>query len=171
MEEMSGLIVMEVDTPLGKMLAASTNEGICLLEFCDQEERATREVARLEGKLKCKVQPGKSTLLAQLEKELGEYFNGRRKVFEVALNLLGTPFQQSVWQTVRQVPFGETRTYEHIAAVVGRPAAIRAVGAANGSNPVSIVIPCHRLINKQGGLSGYGGGLWRKEWLLKLERG
>jgi len=107
------------------------------------------------------------TVLAQLH----EYLEGKRRTFDVPLDLRGTPFQQAVWNQLLRIPYGETRSYSEVAASIGRPTALRAVGRAVGANPVSIVIPCHRVIGKDGSLVGYGGGLPLKERLLALEQG
>jgi methylated-DNA-[protein]-cysteine S-methyltransferase len=103
--------------------------------------------------------------------QLDAYFAGERTTFELALEPAGTPFQREVWAALRTIPYGETRSYGELAAQIGRPGASRAVGLANGRNPISIVIPCHRVIGSTGTLTGYGGGLERKQWLLDLERG
>ena len=103
--------------------------------------------------------------------QLEEYFAGRRRVFDLALAPAGTGFQKAVWAELLKIPFGRTSTYSRVAAAIGRDKAVRAVGAANGQNPVSIIIPCHRVIGSDGRLVGYGGGLWRKEWLLGHESG
>ena len=110
-------------------------------------------------------------MLRQLARELAEYFAGRRRVFDVAVAPEGTPFQQAVWRALRTVPYGATASYAAIAAAIDRPRAVRATGAANGRNPVSIVIPCHRIVGADGSLTGYAGGVARKEWLLMLESG
>ena len=102
--------------------------------------------------------------------ELDEYFRGQRQIFTVKLSLHGTPFQAQVWRHVLTIPFGLTATYGAVAAAIGKPQAVRAVGLANGHNPLPIIIPCHRVIGANGKLTGYGGGLWRKEWLLQHER-
>lgn len=104
------------------------------------------------------------------EQQLNEYFDGRRTSFDLALDLVGTAFQKSVWNALLRIPFGETRTYGEIAAELGNPKAVRAVGAANGRNPLSIVTPCHRVIGAHGELTGFAGGLGAKEYLLRLER-
>jgi len=116
--------------------------------------------------------PGRGPLptpLADALAQLEEYFQGRRRAFAVKLDLRGTEFQRSVWEKLLQVEFGRTTTYKDLAEAVGRPAATRAVGGANHSNPVSIIVPCHRVVGSDGSLTGYGGGLWRKEWLLRHE--
>jgi AraC family transcriptional regulator of adaptative response/methylated-DNA-[protein]-cysteine methyltransferase len=114
--------------------------------------------------------PGSSPLLDQLRRELEEYFAGRRREFAVDLTAPGTPFEERVWEALRTIPYGETWSYERLAQAVGSPGASRAVGSANGRNRIAILIPCHRVVNKDGRLGGYGGGLWRKEALLHLER-
>jgi len=101
--------------------------------------------------------------------QLGEYFAGTRRAFDLPLVMPGTPFQSMVWQQLLQIPFGQTQSYQAIANAISHPRAVRAVGAANGKNPISIFVPCHRCIGSDGSLTGYGGGLWRKEWLLRHE--
>ncbi|HEY1175032.1 MAG TPA: methylated-DNA--[protein]-cysteine S-methyltransferase [Phytomonospora sp.] len=103
--------------------------------------------------------------------QLAEYFDGKRSTFDVPLRMHGTPFQREVWNELLDIPAGETRTYGELAARLGRPAASRAVGLANGKNPISIIVPCHRVVGANGSLTGYGGGLPRKRFLLELERG
>lgn len=110
-----------------------------------------------------------SALLDQVLHQLDEYFTQRRQRFDVPLAFQGTAFQQRVWTALLAVPYGETTSYQAIANVLGNPKAVRAVGAANGQNPISIIAPCHRIIGSNGSLIGYGGGLWRKEWLLRHE--
>ena len=111
-----------------------------------------------------------NAVLTQCVKELGEYFLGERKSFDVPISPSGTEFQMSVWAALRQIPYGQTVSYGHIAKAIGKPAAVRAVGGANNKNPISVVVPCHRVIGADGKLVGYGGELWRKEWLLDLEK-
>jgi AraC family transcriptional regulator of adaptative response/methylated-DNA-[protein]-cysteine methyltransferase len=157
-------------TPLGPMIAASTSRGVCLLEFTDRRMLETQlEIVR--RRLRLPLVPGDSEALAQLKAELAEYFAGTRRVFEVPLEVKGSPFQERVWQELVKIPYGETRSYEEMAKRVGSPEAVRAVGQANGMNRIAIVLPCHRVVNKSGKLGGYGGGLWRKQRLLALERG
>jgi AraC family transcriptional regulator of adaptative response/methylated-DNA-[protein]-cysteine methyltransferase len=116
------------------------------------------------------VVPGTNAHIARVERELKEYFAGTRQNFEVPLVLKGTEFQETVWQELLRIPFGQTISYEGLATRIGKPTAQRAVGLANGRNRIPIVIPCHRVIQKNGQLRGYGGGLWRKQFLLDLER-
>ena len=108
-------------------------------------------------------------MLRETERQLAEYFEGDRKTFSLPLAFVGTPFQQSVWRALLKIPFGETRTYGEIARALGQPTASRAVGAANGKNPISIVAPCHRVIGSSGKLTGFAGGLKAKAFLLRLE--
>ncbi len=109
-------------------------------------------------------------VLAEARRQLGEYFAGERTAFELPLRARGTPFQERVWAALARIPYGETRSYREIATEIGRPESVRAVGAANGRNPLAIVVPCHRVIGADGSLTGYGGGLPRKTWLLGHER-
>ena len=108
-------------------------------------------------------------MLVETERQLGEYFSGRRKAFALKLDPSGTPFQRSVWNALLTIPRGQTRTYAQIAGQIGRPTTVRAVGAANGQNPIAIVVPCHRVIGSTGKLTGFAGGLDAKAWLLALE--
>ena len=163
------LRAQRLSTPLGPMLAIASERGLTMLEFVDRRS-IEAEVAEIRKGLGCVVVPGKSDLLAQIERELGEYFAARRRSFDVPLDLVATPFQRSVWDQLLAIPCGETRSYAEIAETLGRPGGQRAVGRANGQNRIAIVVPCHRVIRSDGELSGYGGGLWRKRWLLEHER-
>ncbi len=156
-------------TPLGTMMAATTDKGICLLEFTDRKALET-ELKQLQKLLNAIILPGNHPILHQLQQELDAYFAGTRKDFEVPLHAPGTPFQQQVWQALQTIPYGETRSYKKQAQVIEQPQAVRAVARANGANRISILIPCHRVIGEDGNLTGYGGGIWRKQWLLNHER-
>jgi AraC family transcriptional regulator of adaptative response/methylated-DNA-[protein]-cysteine methyltransferase len=164
------LVAEEITSPLRPLLAVASERGVCLLEFQDRRALAS-ELQELRTRFKTPIVPGSNQHLARLRTELAEYFSGSRRQFEVALDLSGTPFQRQIWDRLLEVPFGETVSYSEVAADVGRPEAIRAVGQANGRNPVAIVVPCHRVVRSDGTLCGYGGGLWRKGWLLEHERG
>jgi AraC family transcriptional regulator of adaptative response/methylated-DNA-[protein]-cysteine methyltransferase len=157
-------------TPLGPMVAAATTRGVCLLEFAEPD-RLDKQLEALRRGSRLVLARGESDHLDRLRTEIAEYFAGERRSFEVAVDARGTPFQQSVWAELRLIPFGETRSYASVARALSSPGGVRAVGQANGSNPVAIVLPCHRVVNADGGLGGYGGGLWRKRRLLALEQG
>ncbi|HMC67489.1 MAG TPA: methylated-DNA--[protein]-cysteine S-methyltransferase [Gemmataceae bacterium] len=163
------IVTTWIESPVGPLLAGATEEGICLLEFTDRRALET-QFAALRKSCRRPIVPGSNEHLAQLKGELKCYFAGELRKFRVPLVYRGTPFQQAVWEQLRQIPYGETRSYEAIAREVGFPNAQRAVGRANGQNRIAIVIPCHRVVNKDGRLGGYGGGLWRKQLLLALER-
>jgi methylated-DNA-[protein]-cysteine S-methyltransferase len=128
-------------------------------------ERSRPERVRPRGD----IESGRHPVLVEAERQLREYFAGRRRSFDLTLDFVGTPFQRAVWKALLTIPFGQTRSYGEIAKQVGRPSASRAVGAANGRNPVSIIAPCHRVIGSTGALTGFGGGLDVKERLLRLE--
>jgi AraC family transcriptional regulator, regulatory protein of adaptative response / methylated-DNA-[protein]-cysteine methyltransferase len=156
-------------TPLGPMLAGATNKGVCLLEFMDRRMLNT-QLKILTRRLNCNFTPGSNKYLDQLANELKEYFKGTLNKFTVPLVTPGTEFQNSVWNTLIKIPSGETISYEELAKRIGNPAAVRAVAKSNGDNRIAIVIPCHRIIGKDGNLTGYGGGLWRKKYLIELEK-
>ena len=157
-------------SPLGELLAMASPQGLCLLEFPDGQGLA-RELRQVEVARAGPAQPGRNAVLEQLEPQLAQYFAGQRQVFSVPLDWIGTPFQQRVWQALLAIPYGQTRSYAEQARAIGQPTAQRAVAAANGSNKISIVVPCHRVIGSNGSLTGFGGGLPRKQALLALENG
>jgi len=155
-----------INTPLGVVEIGGTEAGICSIRFVLKGEM---ESSQEEGQgVADEERIGK--VLEEGERQLAEYMEGRRKVFDLPLSVEGTAFQEKVWEELRKIPYGETRTYGQIAALVGNPKGSRAVGMANHRNPVSIVVPCHRVIGAGGKLTGYGGGLDKKEALLRLER-
>jgi AraC family transcriptional regulator of adaptative response/methylated-DNA-[protein]-cysteine methyltransferase len=158
-----------IESELGPLLVAAVDEGVCLLEFTDRRmlEKQLETVRRHIGR---PAIPGDHRHLTHLRRELAEYFAGRRRDFTVPLHAPGSEFQEKVWSALRAIPFGETRSYVDLARAIGKPKAPRAVGRANGSNRIAIVIPCHRVVNGDGSIGGYGGGVWRKQWLLALER-
>lgn len=158
-------------TPLGEMVAFISERGLCLLEFSERTRGLDREIAQVQAARGGPAELGESALTRQLGRELAEYFAGQRQTFDVPLDLVGTPFQQDVWRALLTIDYGHTRSYAEQARQVGRPTAMRAVAAANGANKISIVVPCHRVIGSDGSLTGYGGGVPRKHWLLALERG
>lgn len=158
-----------VATPLGPLLLGATDEAVCLLEFTDRPMLET-QLKRLAKRLGGAFVPGTNAVGQRLEAELAAYFAGELRTFETPLQLLGTAFQERVWEELRSIPYGATRSYAEQAQHIGSPKAVRAVARANGDNRMSIVIPCHRVIGADGALVGYGGGLWRKRYLLELER-
>lgn len=161
--------ITRMETPLGTMYACAVDQGICLLEFTDRKMLET-EFKSLAKRLNANIIQGSNAHFDLLKKQLDEYFAGQRKVFTVPLYSPGTEFQQSVWNALYSIPYGTTSSYKQQAASIQRPEAIRAVANANGMNRISILIPCHRVIGEDGSLTGYGGGLWRKRWLLDLEK-
>jgi AraC family transcriptional regulator of adaptative response/methylated-DNA-[protein]-cysteine methyltransferase len=166
---MNCVVTAWIESPLGPLVAGATPEGVCLLEYTERRMLET-QFATLRKQMACPLVPGDNEHLTRLKDELARYFAGQLTTFTVSLVYPGTPFQQRVWQELLRIPYGETRTYEELARRVGAPAACRAVGRANGLNRLAILIPCHRVVNKDGKLGGYGGGLWRKQALLDLER-
>lgn len=167
--EKSVILINRLTTPLGPMFVCATEKGICLLEFTERKMLET-EFRDLQRLLKAEILIGENAHGKQLKKELTEYFEGKRQHFEVPLHTPGTDFQNQVWQALLQVPYGQTASYQAQAGKIGNPKAVRAVASANGSNRIAIVVPCHRIIAKDGNLTGYAGGLERKKWLIDFER-
>src|SRR5258708_38145349 len=163
------IVTSWLESPLGPLVMGATNKGVCLLEFSDRRMLET-QFTTLRNRFECAIVPGNHEHLEQLEEELARYLAGKLTEFQVPLVYPGTPFQQKVWSGLLQIPYGETCSYEDLARAVGSPNAQRAVGTANGMNRIAIVIPCHRFVNKDGQLGGYGGRLWRKKDPLRLER-
>ncbi len=159
-----------IRSPLGPLVAGATADGVCLLEFSDRRMLET-QFALVRKLFDAPVVPGSNEHLERLQGELTSYFAGSLRRFSVPLIYPGTPFQRRVWEQLLAIPYGETRSYEEVAVAVGTPKAVRAVGRANGLNRICILIPCHRVVNQNGALGGYGGGLRRKQYLLDLERG
>ena len=162
------VVTAQVTTPIGPLVAGATDEGLCLLEFAGRPLLET-QLQRVRDRLGCEIVPGRNEHVERIEAELAEYFAGKRTEFGVPLVLPGTGFQERVWKALREIPFGETRSYQELARALGQPGAVRAVGRANGDNRIPIVIPCHRVVRSDGSLGGYGGELWRKRFLLRLE--
>jgi AraC family transcriptional regulator of adaptative response/methylated-DNA-[protein]-cysteine methyltransferase len=158
-----------LDTPLGPMTAIADERALYLLEFVDRRG-LEREIERLRLRQKGGIAPGRTAPIVQIEAELKEYFAGRSMTFRTPIARSGSPCQHAVWDALLTIPPGETWSYAELARTVGRPKAMRAAGTANGANQLAIVIPCHRVINANGELGGYAGGLPRKRWLLDHER-
>ncbi|MFF4211624.1 methylated-DNA--[protein]-cysteine S-methyltransferase [Streptomyces sp. NPDC001796] len=150
-----------IDSPYGPLTLVADDGVLCGLYMTEQRHRPSEETfgERKEGSF------------AEAEEQLEAYFSGELKEFTLELRLHGTPFQRGVWEQLRRIPYGETRSYGQLADALGNPGASRAVGLANGRNPIGIIVPCHRVIGASGGLTGYGGGLDRKRRLLEFERG
>lgn len=157
----------QLNTPLGPMFAVADSVGICLLEFTDQSV-LENESKKLE---KQSVIASKDhVIFCKLHDQLQEYFQGKRRQFDISLSLYGSLFQKKVWHELQTIPFGTTSTYQTQAINIQQPTAYRAVANANGKNKIAILIPCHRVIAKNGELAGYNGGIWRKKYLLDLEQ-
>ena len=165
----AAIMTTVLDTPVGTMIAGATDAGLCLLEFTDRR-MLEAQITRLRGILKQPLVPGEHAHLTRARDELQRYFEGTLEAFTVPLIFRGTPFEERVWQELMRIPYGQTLSYGQLATRLDAPGAQRAVGRANGMNRIAIIIPCHRVVNSDGKLGGYGGGLWRKHWLLSLER-
>jgi methylated-DNA-[protein]-cysteine S-methyltransferase len=151
------LYVERLPSPIGALTLVATERALVRVDFEGRPGPA-------------EAQAGPTPLLVEVRAQLEAYLAGKLREFDLPLAAEGTAFQRGVWGALRGIPWGETRSYREIARELGRPAAVRAVGAANGQNPIPIIIPCHRVIGADGSLTGYGGGLARKRWLLSLER-
>lgn len=163
------LLAQRIETPLGTMLALADEHGLRLLEFANRRA-LEREIALLRRRLKCAIVPGSNATLEKTRRQLSRYFAGESLAFNLPLAPVGSPFQLRVWTELQKIAPGRTRSYVELARRLGIPKAPRAVGRANGSNMMSVVIPCHRVIRADGSLCGYGGGIWRKQRLLEHER-
>lgn len=158
-----------LETPIGLTVAIASDTELHLLEFLERKA-LPGEVKRLQARMRSGFTLGRTPPIDQVEAELRRYFAGRDAGFAVPLAEDGSPFTRAVWQALRQIPAGATRSYGELARTLGAPTASRAVARANGANPLAIIVPCHRVIGADGSLTGYGGGLWRKRWLLEHER-
>lgn len=171
---MQALIGANIATPLGEMLAVvaiqQQQAGLFYVDFIQEDKAVEKLAQRWQRQYGVLLQWGAHDLLAESQRQLDDYFCGKRREFSLSLAPHGTPFQQQVWQLLRQIPYGQTWTYSEQAQRYGNLKALRAVAAANGKNPLSIIVPCHRVIGKSGQLVGYAGGLERKRFLLDLEQ-
>jgi AraC family transcriptional regulator of adaptative response/methylated-DNA-[protein]-cysteine methyltransferase len=159
-----------IESPVGPLLAGATRDALLLLEFSERET-LEEQLQALRRRFSMSIAPGGNRWLEELRRQLADYFAGQRRAFDLPLRYSGTAFQEKVWNGLLQIPYGETWSYGELALRVGDAKASRAVGMANGSNRIAILIPCHRVVNSNGTLGGYGGGSWRKQRLLDLERG
>ncbi|WP_312655575.1 bifunctional transcriptional activator/DNA repair enzyme AdaA [Kluyvera ascorbata] len=163
------LLIHRFTTPIGPMFVCASEHGVCLLEFVDRRMLET-EFSDLQRLLNARIIAGQNKHIRQAENEIAEYFAGKRLRFTLALDTPGSEFQRRVWQALAEIPCGESTHYQALAETLNKPTAARAVAAANGANRIAIVIPCHRVIGKDGSMTGYGGGVARKRWLLEHEK-
>ena len=157
-----------IESPLGAIIPGYSDKGLVFLEF-SSPEKASSDLEILSRKLKCAIEIGEHPKLSDLENQLKEYFAGKRQTFDLDFDFHGTDFQKSVWNILLKIPYGETISYQKQAQMLNNEKAIRAVAAANGANNLAIVVPCHRVIGKNGKLTGYAGGIEKKQFLLELE--
>lgn len=157
-----------LDTKIGPMIAIADEKALYLLEFLDRPG-LEREIERLRQKTRSAILPGKTSPIISIECELESYFDRTLDHFQTPFCWLGSSFQKSVWEALVKIPYGETRSYAEVAASIGNPSAVRAVANANGANQLAILVPCHRVITTNRRLGGYGGGIVRKQWLIKHE--
>lgn len=156
------------ETPLGPMIAVADNRHLLMLEFFERKSLST-ELKAIQKATKGNIGVGRFSPIDQIESEMTAFFKGDNAGFKTPLAPLGTPFSKTVWAALREIPVGTTQSYGHVARTINQPTATRAVARANGANPIAIVVPCHRVIGADGTLTGYGGGLWRKRWLIEHE--
>lgn len=156
-----------IATPLGEMLAIADDNFLYLLEFV-QQKNLSSALKSLQKTLI--ISEGKNSTIELVENELQQYFNGTLKTFKTPIKFLGTEFQKLAWQNLQKIPFGETKSYLEQATIAGKPSAYRAVANANAANKIAIIVPCHRVINNNGNLGGYAGGISKKQWLLNFEQ-
>ena len=170
MSEILELLIDRIDTPIGEMILIADRDGnLRVIDWTDHEARMFKFLERHYGKGKFKLTPTRNP--NGLSQAIRRYFNGDLTAIDnLPTKTNGTPFQRQVWQALREIPLGTTTSYGELAKRIGRPKAVRAVGLANGSNPVGVIVPCHRVVGSNGSLTGYGGGLNRKRWLLEHER-
>lgn len=166
-----GLLLGEdILTPVGPMLAVVEDDGLCLLEFHDRKN-IERQIKRVEKASNAVITPGIHAIHDRLQSQISEYFEGQRRSFDIPMKLVGTEFQKAAWTMLQTIPYAETWNYQQQATAMGKPEAVRAVATANANNALAILIPCHRVIARNGSLAGYAGGLWRKQYLIDLEAG
>jgi AraC family transcriptional regulator of adaptative response/methylated-DNA-[protein]-cysteine methyltransferase len=165
-EKITCVKTTRIETP-SPLVAGATDDGVCPLGFADRRA-FQKQIETLRRRIGPSV-PGNNRHLEELRRQLDEYFSGLRRDFTVPLVAPGSPFQEEVWDALREIPYGQTWSYDQLARHIGRAGAQRAVGKANGDNRIAILIPCHRVVRNDGTLCGYGGGLWRKQMLLDLE--
>lgn len=158
-----------LETPLGPMIAISDEYALYFLQFMDPEH-STVKLQKISQKLKALITLGDTAIIRQISAEITQYFQGDLSGFTTSLHFIGSPFQKKVWETLREIPVGVTRSYLEVAKILKKPTAARAVARANATNPLVLIVPCHRVINANGTLGGYNSGLDRKQWLLVHEK-
>lgn len=158
----------QIDTPIGKMVVYATDNGICLLEFEDRKN-IDKQIQKLSQYAIVNIEEKENPHINLTKKELTKYFEGNLREFSVAIDMIGTDFQKKVWNQLLAIPYGEVVSYQQQADKMGLPSSVRAVANANGWNKIAIIIPCHRVIGSNRSLTGYAGGLARKQFLLELE--
>lgn len=163
------ILINRTTTPLGPMFVCATDNGICLLEFVDRKKLET-EFMDLQRLLNATIIWGENQHIIQAKMEIDEYFKGQRKVFKVKIEAPGTHFQQIAWDCLQNIKYGSTTSYEKQAAAIKSPKALRAIASANGANRIAIIVPCHRVVGKNGNMTDYNGGIERKKWLLDHEK-
>ena len=168
--ENARFLVSWLETPIGDMIAIADDEALQVLEFTDRK-KLSEELKRFHQNVDGDLGFGRTKIHEQTERELSEFFAGNRARFDVPIVLHGEGFTKAVWQALREIPAGQTRSYAELAASIGKPKAFRAVANANARNQIAIIVPCHRVIGADGKLAGYAGGVWRKEKLLEIEKG
>ena len=166
----NSIIIKYYKTPVGELILGAYENKLCLADWRYRKMRAVID-RRISSELHADFKEGNSSVFTETESQLKQFFNQERKEFDLPLLMVGTEFQKQVWKALLDIPFGETRTYQDLANILGNPKAIRAVASANGANAISIIIPCHRIIGSDGKLIGYAGGLPAKKKLLELEGG
>jgi len=158
-----------LETPLGFMVAVTDEKALYFLEFVERQ-RLEEKIEKFCAKANANIVPEMTPIIESVESELKTYFEGKLKTFKIPLILVGSPFQENAWRELMHTPYGQTRSYTDQAIALERPLAFRAVANANGANNIAIIVPCHRIINNNGALGGYGGGISRKKWLLNHEQ-
>lgn len=168
MKKSNKIIVSRYSSPCGELILGSFNESLCLCDWITERHRDLAD-NRLRKLLNAEFAEGESPVIQTAVRQLDEYFEGTRRHFDIPLLFVGTDFQKTVWQELLTIPYGTTISYGEMARNIGRPRSVRALANANGSNSISIFAPCHRVIGSDGSLTGYGGGLPVKQYLLRLE--
>ncbi len=166
---MKKIIYMYYDSPCGRLVLGDAGGCLCLCDWCYGRRREIVD-KRLERMLGAVLEEGRSDLLDSAARQLDDFFAGKRRSFSIPLHAAGTDFQRRVWDALQSIPYGTTISYAQLAREVGRPSAVRAIAGAVGANPMSIFVPCHRVIGSDGALTGYAGGLEAKHFLLELEK-